>query len=239
MHISLRKAGSPKVYAQKILVEAGQPKSNQLALSIFLPTLEEVLEASTIFYDYGSSHFFTKLKAKCRQYLSPIQRLSTAALVYIQRPHYPSSKVEALADQYQTSIVTPELLEQMKYRDILIGDLIYDTYLRRTNLPTIELQSSVYREILTEAINLVDFWIDYFADESIAAVCVSHCVYLGAIPARVGVNLGRLVFQVNTHSIYKVTSDFPHAYTDFVNYKEEFLKLPRMIRDSGLARAKE
>ncbi len=239
MHISLRKAGSPKVYAQKILVEAGQPKSNQLALSIFLPTLEEVLEASTIFYDYGSSHFFTKLKAKCRQYLSPIQRLSTAALVYIQRPHYPSSRVEALADQYQTSIVTPELLEQMKYRDILIGDLIYDTYLRRTNLPTIELQSSVYREILTEAINLVDFWIDYFADESIAAVCVSHCVYLGAIPARVGVNLGRLVFQVNTHSIYKVTSDFPHAYTDFVNYKEEFLKLPRMIRDSGLARAKE
>ena len=182
---------------------------------------------------------FTKSKAASRQFFSPINRLARGNFLYIGIPESPSVKIRKLLDRFQISSNTPELIELMEYREIIIGDLIYDTYLRRTNLPTIDSGSIVFRQILAEAITIVDFWFDYFAKEKVAAICVSHCVYLGAIPARIGVHFGADVFQVNTHSIYRVTAEYPHAYTEFVNYKKEFQKLPDEIRVNGLAQARD
>jgi len=239
MRFKLRKFKSSKVNSRQIMVEAGQPKSNQLALSLFLPVLQQSLGASPVFFDFGPLNSLTRFKAILRQYFSPIQRLSGSAILYIPISPKPTSKIQVVADQYLNSVVTPELLEQVTYRNIVIGDLIYDTYLRRTNLPTIDLQSGEYRKVLIEAISLVDYWFDYFANHAVAAICVSHCVYLGAIPARVGSNLEVQVFQVNTQAIYRVTAEFPHAYTDFVSYKEEFQKLPQEVRQAGLVTAKK
>jgi len=235
----LRKIKNPKLGQQQILVEAGQPKSNQLALSIFLPIAQKYLGAHSVFYEVGTNSFFPKLKTLIRQFCSPINHLAGAKFLYIGMPKSPSVKIEELIDQFQISSNTPELIEDIEYREIVIGDLIYDTYLRRTNLPTIDLGSIVFRQILAEAISLVDFWFYHFAKGNVTAVCVSHCVYLGAIPARVGVHFGIHVFQVNTQAIYRVTAEYPHAYTEFVNYREEFLKLPNGIRKNGLALAQE
>lgn len=239
MRSLLRQSKFSQSRPRQIMVEAGQPKSNQLALSIFLPVLQEALDAGTVFFDVGSANSLAKFKAIFRQYFSPIQQLSAVSLLYIQTTDNPAAKVEEIANQFQSTAVTPELLELAKYRNIVIGDLIYDTYLRRTNLPTIDMSSIEYRKVLIEAIGLVDYWFDYITNESVSAICVSHCVYLGAIPGRVGVHLGAQVFQVNTHAIYRVTDEFPHAYTDYVNYRKEFLKLPVDIRESGVKRAEE
>lgn len=239
MRSFLKKSKSSQLYSQQIMVEAGQPKSNQLALSIFLPVLQETLDAGAVFFDTGSANSLAKFKAILRQYFSPIQRLSGAAFLYIQTTYNPSARVKEIVNQFQSNAVTPELLEQAKYRNIVIGDLVYDTYLRRTNLPTIDMLNSEYRKVLIEAISLVDYWFDYIANKNISAICVSHCVYLGAIPARVGLHLEVQVFQVNTQAIYRVTDEFPHAYTDYVNYRKEFLKLPPDIREAGMKKAEE
>ncbi len=236
---SLGKISNSKSGQRQILIEAGQPKSNQLALSIFLPTAQKSLGAHNVFYGVGTNRFFTKLKTKARQFCSPVNHFAGAKFLYIGIPKNPSGKIEETVNLIQSSANTPELIEQIEYREIVIGDLIYDTYLRRTNLPTIDAGSPDFQQVLTEAIELVDFWFNYFEKGNVAAVCVSHCVYLGAIPARVGVHFGVEVFQVNTHAVYRVTSEFPHAYTEFVNYKEEFLKLPDEIRKNGLAQARE
>jgi hypothetical protein len=235
----LGKISNPKSGPRQVLVEADQPKSNQLALSIFLPILQKHLGAHIVFYGVGSSKFFTKIKTLTRQFCSPINHFAGAKFLFIGIPESPSAKIRELVDRFHISSNTPESIEQIEYREIVIGDLIYDTYLRRTNLPTIDSNSFVFRQVLAEAISLVDFWIYHFAKGSVAAVCVSHCVYLGAIPARVGVHFGVNVFQVNTDAIYRVTSEFPHAYTEFVDYKEEFSKLPDEIRKNGLALARE
>ena len=239
MRSALRKSKSSQLCSRQIMVEAGQPKSNQLALSIFLPVLQETLDAGTVFFEIGSANSLSKFKAILRQYCAPIHRLSGARLLYIQTPDNPSAKVKEIAHQFQTKAVTPELLEQGTYRNIVIGDLIYDTYLRRTNLPTIDLLSSEYQKVLIEAITLVDYWFDCIANKNVSAICISHCVYLGAIPARVGMHLGVQVFQVNTQALYRITDEFPHAYTDYVNYRKEFLKLPAEIREAGVKKAEE
>ncbi len=235
----MRKIINSKSGSRQVLVEAGQPKSNQLALSIFLPILEKHLGAHSVFYGVGTSKFITKIKTVARQFCSPINHLAGSKFLFIGIPESPSANIKEIVDRIQISSNTPELIELIEYREIVIGDLIYDTYLRRTNLPTIDSNSIVFRQVLAEAISLVDFWVYQFAKGNVAAVCVSHCVYLGAIPGRVGVHFGVDVFQVNTDAIYRVTTEFPHAYTDFVNYKEEFLKLPDGIRKNGLALARE
>lgn len=239
MRVFLARTKPSKYNSKKILVEAGQPKSNQLALSLFLPVLQETFQAGSIFYESGLLNFSNQLKAKFRHTFSPIKQLSSSGLMCIQKSHVDSTEAKIIADQILQTTLTPELLEQLKYRDIIIGDLVYDTYLRRSSLATIDLRSNEFREVLIEAIINTNYWIEYFSNEDIAAVCVSHCVYLGAIPARVGISLGVQVFQVNTHAIYRVTSEFPHAYTDFVNYKRDFMKLPLSIREAGIEKAIE
>jgi hypothetical protein len=223
----------------KVLVEAGQPKSNQLALSLFLPVLMKRLNATPVFYGTGRPGVTAKIKAILRQYFSVINTLGRSPFLYIAvEKNSQKGIIESSKNELILRIQSPEQLELFTYRGVLIGDLIYDTYLRETNHPTINLDDDRYKELINKAMELVDFWIEYLQEEKVVAICVSHTVYLHAIPARVGVLLEREVFQVNLNAIYRVTRDFPFAYTDFRKYKEQFKQISQEAQTAGLVSSK-
>jgi hypothetical protein len=220
----------------KVLVEAGQPKSNQLALSLFLPPIMKRLNATPVFYTTGNHGVTTKFKAILRHYFSVINTLGVLPLLYITTEKNPLNGFdESRKNDLIFGIQSPDQLEEFTYRGVLIGDLIYDTYLRETNVPTINFNDVRWKEITHKAMGLVDFWMEYLQEEKVAAICVSHTVYLHAIPARIGVLLEREVFQVNLDAIYRVTREFPFAYSDFREYKRQFKEIPQETQIAGLA----
>jgi len=223
-----------------ILVESEQPASNQLAHTIFLPVLSKHIGgAELICYSMGTSSFISKTKQYIRHRLSVTSKIALNTKLLIP----PSENIDLISLEEIRSlfegIKSPEDLEKFTYSDILIGDLIYDTYLRRTDLPTINFKDKTLLEIFSEAINLVIYWKNYFELNNVSAVCLSHCVYISAIPGRVGVLYRAQIFQVTAESIYRVTQEFPFAYTDFKNFKKDFRNLSESVQEKGLEKAKE
>jgi len=76
-------------------------------------------------------------------------------------------------------------LENLKIKDIWIGDLIYDSYLKKYQKPTIDLNSSDFFYFLKNAIELHLYWLDFFNKNKVEAICVCHAVYLTGIPLRI------------------------------------------------------
>ena len=95
------------------------------------------------------------------------------------------------------------------------------------------------KEIFFEALDLVDYWDNYFNNNLVKAVCISHCVYLGAIVGRVAIHKNIAVYQVNSNSIYKVDANNLFAYTDFKQYTNHFKSLTREMQVEGIKKAKE
>ena len=69
-------------------------------------------------------------------------------------------------------------LVKLKYKGIKVGDLIYDTYLKTQNKPTVNLNDITLYKIYIKSIAITDLVSKYFKDNKIALVIPSHAYYI-------------------------------------------------------------
>lgn len=69
-------------------------------------------------------------------------------------------------------------LEQFTYKKIKIGDLIYDTYIRKTFNPTVNLNDPLLLNIFCEAITIFDQSSKYFLNNKVKLLITSHSYYI-------------------------------------------------------------
>ena len=224
-------------FDSKIFVEASQVESNQLALSIFLPELMQHLEASATEYSMTRPKLLTGIKESIRSKFGVLSFSGVNQHVVISGNW--NDKIDGQATNKLKMITDLETLEQFSVEGIRIGDLIYDTYLRRTKNPTIDFEDSEFKNIFLECMAYFHNFLRYFEENDIRAVCVSHCVYHFAIPARIATKKGIYVYQVTSENIYKIDSNKTHAYTEFMSYRQDFLKLAPEEREKSILIARE
>ena len=222
---------------KEILVESNQIDSSQLALALIIPILSERLNASIKLLRIQKGGWLRKYLIKFRNSLS-INRIYGAkrTLVINSRGN---NRCFLIAKKLMKSNNNPKSFEQIMYLDIRIGDLVYDTYLSRYNLATLNFNDENLIFILAECIEYVESLDCYFSKNRVAAVCVSHTVYLVALPVRVALKYKIPAFQVNSNGVYRLSSEYLHSYTDTDNYPDEFRKLPSEIQSSGLIASKK
>jgi hypothetical protein len=124
----------------------------------------------------------------------------------------------------------------LKINNILIGDLLYDTYLKSRVVPTIDIHSKDFRNFYLDFIRLLLFWIEYFNNNQVKIIAGVHSVYSYALPLRVAINNGIPAYIVNTNAIIKYSKDnmFGTPSCDFKNYKKNFKKVPKQLQRNGL-----
>lgn len=147
-------------------------------------------------------------------------------------------KARALWNQVRAGLHTRLDVEALTVNGVWIGDLVYDTYLMTYKRPTIEPQSAEFGESLLASIEHFVFWDDYLNSHEVRAISVSHCVYVLAIPLRIGVTKSIPVFQVNATHVFRMNPHNLFAYNDFVFFRERFKALPADVRKLGLEEAK-
>lgn len=76
-------------------------------------------------------------------------------------------------------------LENFKIKDIWIGDLIYDSYLKKFQFETVYLDSLKFQNFFYESLKLFYFWFDFFKNNNVEAIAGCHAVYLTGIPLRI------------------------------------------------------
>jgi len=136
-------------------------------------------------------------------------------------------------------LVDKRAMENLTIRGVWLGDLIYDTYLRRFMKPTINLKDQGFQDFLLVSLEQFIFWEDYFKYHDVRAVNVSHCAYNFAIPYRIAIEKNIPAYQVTANHLYRMSKSNYFAYDDFFYFREKFSTLPEDIKTLGLDSAQE
>lgn len=130
-------------------------------------------------------------------------------------------------------------VEKIKIGNILIGDLIYDSYLMHFKKPTIDINSKEFLNYLYMSIKIFLYWDIYFKKNHVKAIIVSHTVYLNAIPLRIAVQNKILAYQVNLKSIYCLSKKEFFAYKQYKFYPEIFSRFKKADKKKFITLAKK
>ena len=148
-------------------------------------------------------------------------------------------KAQKYFDVIHSGLGCKQELEALNINGVAVGNLFYDSYLREFNKPTIDLVSLEFKNYLLKSIELFIFWEDFFDNNQINAINVSHCVYNLAIPLRLAVSRDIPVFQANATHIYQLSKKNLFAYNDFHYFPERFAALPDSVQQAGLVEAEQ
>jgi len=122
-----------------------------------------------------------------------------------------------------------------KKNKILIGDLIYDTYLRITLRPTVDLKDPLLEEIFIRADNIFNSVSKYFIYNKVFCVIPSHVCYISyGIISRIAASKKIHVFKIRSenrgNALYRLTKLSNKYLVDeppYWNYKKIFSKFSR------------
>lgn len=158
----------------------------------------------------------------------------TAVAVGAQR-----ARAEALARAALAALKTKQDVFDLKVLDVWIGIEIYESYLARFRQPTVRIDDPRLHQTVREAVELLVFWLDYFATRKVAAVIVSHDSYLEWNIISKVAYLNRVpVYLPCLHKI--VYTDRPFAgYEDLRDYRDMFRRLPRSDQEAAIALARK
>lgn len=114
---------------------------------------------------------------------------------------------------------------KIKLENVVIGDLIYDGFLRKYNRPTININTKHFKNYLIDTIYLFYFWENYFKKNSIEAVISSHTVYEFGILIRLAIKYK--IFAITAGSFFIFNHNKKNfSIFDMRYYRTEFKKIP-------------
>lgn len=132
---------------------------------------------------------------------------------------------------------TKEDVERLTVEGVLVGDLIYDSFLRSRSVPTLDPSSLGFKLFLMSELTHFYFWKAYFNRRPVIGVISSHSVYTLAFPLRIAAVKGLHAFQATATSIHRITASHLMAYDEFKDFPKNFQSLPAEIRNDGVLEA--
>ncbi|QWD16528.1 hypothetical protein G6700_01760 [Polynucleobacter paneuropaeus] len=134
---------------------------------------------------------------------------------------------------------TTQDLIDLKIDNILLGDLIYDTYLRFRPAPTIDLKSKYLLFLIFKAIIVYRESINCFEKNTFDVVMMSYSTYItNGILARVALEKNIEVFTFgNLQEVSKkLSKEDPYQTKYSSNYKQEFSQLSNGVKLNELSK---
>ncbi len=127
-----------------------------------------------------------------------------------------------------TSIKSKKELLDFKIDGILIGDLIYDSYLRYRSKPTLDIKDFFLFRLIISSLFIFDKSKKYFSVNRPDALYTSYTAYLHhGIPVRFALSKGIVVYSLGAVEIFlnKINKNFPYHLKDYTNYKSSLSKV--------------
>ena len=130
-----------------------------------------------------------------------------------------NEEADNIYNDIKKKILKKEDILKIKIKNIPIGDLIYDEYLRRYNFPTIDIDNKLFFIYLKKTIRLYLFWYKKI-DNNVEALIISHSVYHLGLPARIAIYKNIKVYNVGMNYIYSLNKKKQLRLSGFQDYKK-------------------
>lgn len=233
----------------KILVEFNKFQPSHVPISYLSNYLSKKYNSSiNAFFNYSliSSPLIPSYLDKFKWYIGNFLSIKTFRIyrsfgtAEIFRPSIKSKKIKKKKiDQYLNKIKTKNQLLNFKIYDITIGDLIYDTYLKKYQKPTLEIKDINFQNLFRDFVKLFFYWFFYFKNNNVKAVIGVHSVYSYGLILRIAIKNGIPTFVTSNRFIYKLNSKMPFMHGQFKKYPLLFSKLKRLTKQNGIIAAKK
>ena len=236
----VKSAGGPEV-----LFEFNSMQSSHIAYSYLANVLAAKYGARIIaFTEIRTFPLWRSLEWNISNYFSlhdfAIYRsFGTDGFVRPQVNRNQSVRAAQLAEHIYRGLKTKSDIESISVDGVLLGDLIYDSYLKILDKATIEIADEGFKDFLRVSIGYYVFWDDYFKQHDVCAVNTSHAVYSNAIPLRLALKKGIPAFVSNATDVYRLSSKKMFNRHEFFGFKKEFRMLPSNIQKAGMEQAKK
>ncbi|MBK9798401.1 MAG: hypothetical protein IPP56_01275 [Bacteroidetes bacterium] len=156
------------------------------------------------------------------------------------RQYKDDAKVKQLAQQFYSQLKSREDVLKISIDGMLLGDLMYDFYLRIANKPTVSIQDPFLYYVIEQGIHNYYCAKELFETKKIHCVITTYTTYTHhGIIVRHALKRGIEVYAFGnaTEFVLKLKSEFPHHCKDYTSYSEQFSLLDN--KEQKLAEAKE
>jgi hypothetical protein len=216
-----------------ILIEFNTNNLSIIAYSFFANYLKQKHKAEIISYLFTfDPNFFHKIKIFILSILNYkffgiYKSFGVEKFLINECDDKVKNDIDYLHKKYFEKLKTKKDLLYLKIDDILIGDILYDSYLRINNLPTVDLKDVNFINFCRKFLKIFMYWNNYIRKNKnkVKAIAVSHCVYYAAIPMRICLKYKIDSYQVNGQSLYKLNKNELFAYKEFKIYPKLFKKI--------------
>ena len=209
----------------EILLELNQIKTSYIPYSYVSSILCNIYNSKIIGFNinnYGVNNYFLFfIKKLIFNEFKIYKSFGVSSFIFFKRKKF-NKKALKLYDEIYKKVNNLEDLEKLTIYGVKIGDLIYDSYLRKNINSSPDLDSNDFKIFFKNSIfTFFNFW-EYFNNHKVKAVIVSHCVYMTALPLRIALEKNIAAFQVTKEKICKVNKNNPHGYAEFRYYRNTF-----------------
>jgi hypothetical protein len=234
----------------QILIEYNAFQSFHIPISYFSNYLKKKFNAEIFaFYNYSIlvSPLEISFLQKIRWYLANFLSLKNFKIYKsfgtkkIFRPEINydhTKKAKKKFDEIKKNIFRKEDVLNIKIDNIRIGDLLYDTYLKKFMKPTLDLNDKHFDLMLFDFCKLFFFWKDYIENSNVKAIVGVHTSYAYGLILRIGINKNIKTYAVSIRKINRLSEKMRFVAGEFINFPEIFQNIPENIKSKGLNNAK-
>ena len=132
-----------------------------------------------------------------------------------------------------------EDISKIRFDTILVGDLIYDTYLKFYTEPTIEIKDKRFYNLLRDFLSLYFFWKSYLKKNKVIAVIGVHTAYSYGLILRMAINKNIPAYATSSRFIYSLSKKMPYMHGHFKIFKKTFNKFNYSLKKKAFNLAKK
>jgi hypothetical protein len=195
--------------------------------------LEEPLFRNQFIWD----HFYSESSYKKLDRMF----LSFGGKLLMRNVHYNGrgTEVERLYKNMRRQISDKSSVVNLSIEGIVVGDLIYDTYLRFKNTATIVLDDPFLDKVLRVSVNIYLNILDLLDKFEFTALLTTYATYIHhGIAVRVFLSKKIPVYTIGSHNsiVHKVCNEYPGHHNNHFNYHLLFQKLNKKQERLGISR---
>lgn len=235
----------------EILIEFNGFQNSHVPISFLSNFLSKKYKAEiNAFYNYSlissplKNSFFNEIKWNIGNFFSLknfgiYRSFDVKKIIKPRVDKYLEPKIEKYLNSIFDKIKTKDDILKIKFDDITVGDLIYDTYLKKFIKPTIDKDDKDFYLLLKDFLILYFFWDDYFKSNKVKAVIGVHTPYSYGLILRIAIYKKIPAYVTSSRFLYFLTKKMPYMHGHFKNFKKKFLSLDKTLKLKGLNLAKK
>ena len=236
-----------------ILIEFNSFKTYHVGVAILANILANKFKANIACYPEISFHKFIEgeptLINKLLFFFGKFLKIKNFGIFYsfgtkkifnvpINSPH--SEQALKIKNKYLKKVRTKEKLVKFKLNNILIGDLIYDSFLKYYKKESVNILHSDFSYFFQKSIEYYLFWFYYFKDHNVKGVIAPQATYLSALPLRIGIYFNSKVIVADTQNLYALNKNRIYSHKIFPDFKKDLRKVEvKKNLSKGLSLAKK